>query len=68
MIVSSRIGSRYSVGIGLDVQHDVGAGLSRASPGARVNSPAPSEAQVNASSVPALREVTSTRSATMKAE
>ena len=36
--------------------------------GAMVNCPAPSDAQVNASSDPALREVTSTRSATMNAE
>ena len=36
--------------------------------GATVKAPSPSDAQAKASSVPALREVTSTRSATMKAE
>ena len=41
-------------------------GVSRVA-GTMVKAP-PSEAQVNASSVPTLRDVTSTRSATMKAE
>jgi hypothetical protein len=38
------------------------------SAGITVNVPAPSEAQVKDTSVPAFREVTSTRFATMKAE
>ncbi len=36
--------------------------------GVTVNAPAPSEAQVQASAEPARRDVTSTRSAIMKAE
>ena len=56
------------LGVGLDVQHDVGARLGAAARRTSVYSPLPSEAQVQASSAPARREVTSTRSATMKAE
>jgi hypothetical protein len=62
-----RKGSRNSSASAFKVQHHVGARLARVA-GARVYSPWPSEAQVQASSAPARREVTSTRSATMKAE
>ena len=68
MMVSSAIGVEILLGVRLQVQHDVGARRVARSAGAMVNSPRPSQAQVQASSLPALREVTSTRSATMKAE
>ena len=64
---SMRTGSRYSSASALMCSTTSVPGASRLA-GAMVNSPRPSEAQVQASSAPALREVTSTRSATMKAE
>ena len=67
MIASKRTGSRYSSASDFMWRTTVLPAASREA-GATVNSPLPSLAQVQASSAPALREVTSTRSATMKAE
>ena len=67
MIVSSRIGSRNSSASAL-VCSTIVVPASPRSAGVNVKAPPPSLAQVHASSDPARRVVTSTRSATMNAE
>ncbi len=64
--VSSRVGSRYSSASDLMCSTTVVPAASRLA-GSTVKAPRPSLAQVQASAAPARRDVTSTRSATMKA-
>ena len=66
-------GGALGVGFGVvqEMQHDAGAAAAAhpaASTGDTANAPLPSEDHSQAASLPARREMTSTRSATMKAE
>ena len=65
-IVSSRIGARNSPASAFTCSTIVVPAASRTA-GLSVNAPAPSDAHSHASSLPARRLVTSTRSATMNA-